>query len=501
MSQQQIQTFKLLSYGLDELRNEIYKEVNENPALVITKDTIEQNSFSKKPSKGPSDYTRTSTSTSQSSSIASDNFQAALESHADERETLQDHLLTQYNMLRLKPEEYELGRKLIHNLNDKGFYTLAPVSLLDRTKPNQTEDFLESCITKIRHLDPVGTCCKNTEESLYVQALMKPNAPTLAVFILDGHLSFLDPPQSAKVVKKIEDYIAEQSKLFAVNSENQFDNIEVTEEKVDEAIRFIKTLEPFPAHNFGSTENSYVTPDVYIEKVETSADSDNFAKGIVTDGKNTWHIRLANEAIPQLQVSPQFIELASKQSKSPSKENTSENKPLSLSSDEKKLVSGSVKKAQDFLESLSFRSNTILEACCIIVKQQHEFFEKGPGSLVPLKQQDVANDLNVHETTISRMANSKFIQCDWGLFEIKYFFTNAASSKSSSVDENGNGISASKEKVVFEIKKILEEHKNDSKKLSDQKLTDILEERGMSVARRTVAKYRSQLNIASSFDR
>ena len=119
---------------------------------------------------------------------------------------------------------------------------------------------------------------------------------------------------------------------------------------------------------------------------------------------------------------------------------------------------------------------------------QHEFFKKGPGNLAALKQKDVADILGVHETTISRMANSKYIQCQWGLFEVKYFFTNAVSD-------------TSKDQVLFQIKQILEEHKNDSKKLSDQKVADALAAKGINVARRTVAKYRAQLNIESSYNR
>ena len=175
-----------------------------------------------------------------------------------------------------------------------------------------------------------------------------------------------------------------------------------------------------------------------------------------------------------------------------------------------------------------------------IVKAQGEFFAKGPGHLLPLQQKVLAQKLGVHESTVSRAVNGKYIRCQWGLFELKYFFAAAIPGAGSSVGAGtsvgassnvgaGSNISTSstagsdlespdykntsllsssdtaspitKENVVEEIKKILKEHQSDGKKLSDQKISDLLAARGIKVARRTVAKYRGQLNIDSSYTR
>ena len=122
---------------------------------------------------------------------------------------------------------------------------------------------------------------------------------------------------------------------------------------------------------------------------------------------------------------------------------------------------------------------------------QAAFFEQGPRSLAPLRQKDVAELLGVHETTISRMANGKYVQCEWGLFEIGYFFTNQV----------GTDKSTSQTGVKAEIEEILKAHEGDKKPLSDQKIADMLAERGIKIARRTVAKYRAALNINSSYSR
>ena len=121
-----------------------------------------------------------------------------------------------------------------------------------------------------------------------------------------------------------------------------------------------------------------------------------------------------------------------------------------------------------------------------MTKWQADFFDKGPGHLLPLKMQDIAERIGVHESTVSRMASSKFIQCQWGLFPVKYFFSSAVSD-------------TSKDNVQRQIQEILE--KNSGKRMSDQKVCDALAQRGIKVARRTVAKYRAQMNITSSYER
>ncbi|MBP5174646.1 MAG: RNA polymerase sigma-54 factor, partial [Treponema sp.] len=141
----------------------------------------------------------------------------------------------------------------------------------------------------------------------------------------------------------------------------------------------------------------------------------------------------------------------------------------------------------------------------LIVKRQHAFFEKGPGNLVPMKQEDLAKELGVHESTVSRLARSKYIQCSWGLFEVGYFFVSEVARKENGATkdsgETQEGEAFTKDRIIGMIEGILSEHAGDGKKLSDQKISEILSEKGVSISRRTVAKYRSQMNIASSYER
>lgn len=535
MSQKQIQSLELLSLASIDLREAVYKAAAENPALVITKDSLALGQKNSSSSRRTNDFTRTTSRTTAAGREASDNFQAALESKADERQSLTEHLLMQFHLLQLNSSEEALGEKLIHNLDEKGCHILAPVSLLDKNDSLQNDEMLSRLLKQIQSLDPAGVCVRNTEESLLVQAKNKFSAKDFSdkdtdysvkkgalsseqkvqqavLFILDGHLSFLDPPQPAKVLKKITSFL-ENAKNFpeseATKNALSADNFD--EETISLAIDFIRTLDPFPARDFGTSNTHYVVPDIYVEKIPVEVkDGDlkeNFEKGIILGENCAWNIRLSHEAMPELQLSKEFESLMEKKSSIPDSKteattkqdeifSTASSSRKDISSKDQKLISSSLKKAQDFIDMLSFRQSTIQKACCFIVKKQHEFFEKGPGHLIPMKQADIAEEVGVHETTISRMANGKYIQCDWGLFEIKYFFTNAASAKEADSPE-----AASKEKVLHTIKAILEEHKDDKKKLSDQKLCDILAEKGISIARRTVAKYRSQLNIESSYNR
>lgn len=191
MSQKQIQSLELLAMGNMDLCKAVYDEAEKNPAVTVGHDRT----------RGPSDYTRVASSTGAAAELASENFQAALEAKADERMSLQDHLLSQFRSLRMSDAQRKIGERLIYNLNDKGFHILAPESLLDKTDPSQTPSLLEETILLIQQLDPVGTCTSGTEESLLAQARLREDAPQSALFILDGHFDFLDPPNIDRIAK------------------------------------------------------------------------------------------------------------------------------------------------------------------------------------------------------------------------------------------------------------------------------------------------------------
>ncbi len=492
MGQRQIQSLNLLAMGADDLREEIYAQAEKNPALEIEDDDFESGVKNVRLKTSlASDYLRVGNA-SAAGEEKSRAFQEVLESRPDERRTLFDHLMEQLSVLRISPEENALCKKIIGNLDERGFFILAPAALLNPSLGEDTQ-LLEKCLSIVRGFEPSGICVADTRESLLLQAKQKGDANEAALFLLDGHLEFLDPPQAQKVLKKIHDFAKVQNALFGNAQSKPFGGENFSFEKnlslseVQDAIDFIKTLDPFPARNFSSSASNYISPDVFVEKIPFSAEEVDFQKREIPAENNfSFKIRISDKLIPRVKISSEFI----------SAQKNSE------------FAKEAVKAANVFLESLEFRATTLANAAMSIVRHQMEFFKRGPGHLSPLRQQDVAEEIGVHESTVSRMALSKFIQCEWGLFPVKYFFTNALSVLAKEIlpeiqpsqNENSSGDFVSKENVKFEIQKILQEHSGE-KSLSDQKIADMLSERGIKIARRTVAKYRAQLDIKSSYGR
>ena len=511
MSQQQIMSLNVLALPSLDLRDEIYTQAAKNPALEIVSDSLETGAKTARESHSRFSDNMRYGSVTQAGQLASDTFQAALESHVDDRETLQEHLERQFNAVRHSPEEETLGLRLIHNLDANGFHLLAPISLLDKDNPAHTTAFLQACMEKIRALDPVGTCTSGAEESLFVQAKLRGDAPDVALFLLDGHLAFLNPPQSAKVLKKIAAFLADQQTLSFADSAHsdtlaRMRQHPFTQSDIDQAISYIRTLDPYPARNFGTSTAQYIAPDVYVEKIPQTEEDE--ANGIVETGGYSFKLTLARESVPRLAVSKEFTAISAATAPAATEQQKAE----------RKWVQDSIRDAKVFIESVQFRETTIAKACAEIVRSQARFFAEGPRYVAPLRQKDIAERLGVHEATISRMANGKYLQCEWGLFALSYFFTNAVgAATTTNVPATATQMRAqtatdtapvvdgapanSKESVKYEIAQILQAHKDDKKPLSDQKLADALLAKGIKVARRTVAKYRAELNISSSYER
>lgn len=466
LSQQQIMAMNLIAMGSLELREEILEKVDENPALEIKEDKFLGNTNSVHTGK-----------TSRAGEEAAEKYQNMLESAPDETETLQEHLLHQLNMINLPENEHRICKKLIENLDENGFFILAPVTLLEPEK-GDNENLLKKCIFTVQHFDPEGICCQNVTESLEIQAKLKKDAPKIALYILHGRLEMLKPPIAEKVFNKIEKNIEENEKLSFWTQ--KADDIQLTKndlslENVKKSIEFIQNLEPFPAAGFKSTQEHFVQPDVYVAKAENS---------------ENLKVVLSNQAIPVLKIAEDF--------------KNEENSNL-LSEKNKKTVKMQLKDAQIFLDTFNFREQVLLNAFRKLAEIQKDFFLNGPGHLAPLTQREFAKMINVHESTVSRIAESKFLRCEWGTFPIKYFFTKALASTKTKNEENEETKSVaeniSTDSVKIEIEKLLKTQKPGEKKLSDQKIADILAEKGIKIARRTVSKYRTQLNIASSYER
>lgn len=448
LSQKQIMAMNLIAMGNLELREEVFKKVEENPALEL----VEDSAFAYK----TENKIRTS-AVSAATGITADKKQELLENTADNRETLQEHLLHQLNMTNLPEEEFKLCKKIIENLDEKGFHILAPVTLIDKEKA-ESEELLNRCLGIVQNFDPEGICCTNITESLELQGKLKKDAPKIALFLLHGHLDMLKPPAADKVLKKLSSFLEESEKLSFSKQESEITKSDLSIEEIEKSIKFIQQLDPFPARNFKSSPEHFIQPDAYVTQ----------------DENENLKILLSSQTIPEVKISEDI------------KQNPA-------------FAAQKIQEAEAFLDTLEFRKKVLLNSFKKLTELQKDFFLQGPGHLKPLTQRKFAEITDVHESTVSRMAESKFIRCSWGTFPVKYFFTNSIHSNQteSQVPENQD---LSADSVKNEIENILKNNTT-GKKLSDQKIADMLEEKGIKIARRTVAKYRSSLNIASSYER
>ena len=452
MSQRQIQAVSMLAMSVTDLRDEIYKAVSDNPALEIVRDPL-----------------KTSAEYYEKKSSSSEALQFALDSAHSEKETLQHHLMDQLNLQKVTKDEYDLCQRLIYNLDKNGFYgsKLSPETLIDKNNPRQNKIMLQKCLERIQKMDPVGICCKNYEESLFIQAKLNGNASDLTLFILDGNLSIFDPPDPAKIEKKLNDYKENwHKKSFA--SEILLDKVYICQEEIEETLDYIRHLNPFPAANF-DTDTSMVDfqkPDVVVtvEKVKGKLFDDDFSTGRVTGGEDYYfQVKYASGILPEVRIAPDM-----------------------------KDDRDNVEKAKAFLSNLEFCKSTIVLQTCAIINFQKDFFQNGEGNVKPLTRKQIAEYLGLSESTISRSASkksSKYLQTEWGLFPFSKFFDSGV--KSSDGEEK-----ISSQKITELIEKLI---KNSKGPISDMALTTKLNKMGIKIARRTVTKYRQRAGINNSY--
>lgn len=468
LSPQLIQSFELMVLPLQELQARIQTEIETNPALEIPEsrelsfDDYANAQLKSENSNKDDDY-------SDSSSYGSDTFRSSaagitsdygssggyddeasdrqnqfIEGALSHDETLQEHLLGQLGCTPLSPVEQRIGELVISNLDDNGFYRRDPESLV---KPEQIP-VLKKILALLQTFDPPGVCATDFRESLVIQARN------------DG-LAGQDLENFTELVNKhLEQMRAGKTKEVAKA-------LDITEEKLDTLYGYLKTLTPYPGQLFSSGPDEYVIPDISVHLVDGAL-----------------QFKLNDESLPALRINPEFSELGAEL----------QGKKTEEAKEAASFIQQSIKDATNLIGQVQLRNQTLRKVGLALIKFQQEFFLKGPQYLKPLTLKVVADEVSLHETTISRISQAKWIDTDWGIFPIKSLFSNAVTTTTGNTDD------LSKNAVKEIIREIIAAHEG-PKALSDQKIADMLAQRGISVARRTVAKYRGELNIDSSFIR
>ena len=352
--------------------------------------------------------------------------------------SLTDHLNWQLSMQSDDPLIREIGSAIIGNLDDDG-YLVASFDELALMGPWAVTD-VERALKTVQWFDPVGVAARDLQECLLLQLRHVGLQGTITEKIVMEHLRLLQNHQVPEISRKLG----------------------VSIDDLKEHIEIIRNLDPKPGSRYNPSQSQYVIPDVYIIKVE-----DQYVAVLNEDG------------LPQMRISPVYRRLLDKGST----ENNDETRAY---------VKDKFRSALWLIKSVEQRQKTIHKVANSIINFQREFLDHGIEHLRPLVLRDVANDIGMHESTVSRVVTNKYMHTPQGVFEMKYFFHSGISSS--------YGESVSSVTIKQRIRKIIE-NEDPRKPLSDSKIVSILQREGLVLARRTIAKYREELKIPTSNQR
>ena len=352
--------------------------------------------------------------------------------------SLSDHLLWQLTLQTDDGLQREIGTAIIGNLDDDGSLVASVEEIA--AMGDWSIDDVERALTMVQQFDPVGVAARDLQECLILQLRHLGLGDTITETIVAEHLRLLQNHQIAEISRRLG----------------------ITVDELKHHVDIIRQLDPKPGARHNPQQSQYVIPDVYIVKVE-----------------DEYVAALNEEGLPQLRISPVYKRLLDKSGAG--------------SSDETRAyVKEKFRSALWLIKSVDQRQKTIHKVATSIIKFQRDFLDHGIESLRPLVLRDVANDIGMHESTVSRVVNNKYMHTPQGVFEMKYFFHSGISS---SYGENVSSVT-----IKQRIRKIID-NEDQRKPLSDSKIVNILQSEGLILARRTIAKYREELKIPTSNQR
>jgi RNA polymerase sigma-54 factor len=359
-----------------------------------------------------------------------------IESTLSSSQTLVEHLLWQLHMQLATDGELRAAHVILLNLDDKG-YLMMPLDQVAEEADCDLDD-AEGAQMIVQGLDPIGCGSSSLEECLVVQAQARFSEDPFFKPIILNHLKDFESRNYQAVARAMD----------------------MDLEDVIEYHRMIRELEPWPGRGYADADPQYITPDVYVFKIG-----------------DEWQIRLNEDGMPKLRVSPYYKDILKGQG----------------SKEDRKYIKDKLESADFLIKSIYRRQMTILKVMKSILRRQQDFFDKGVEHLHPMILRDVADEIGVHESTVSRTTTNKYVECPFGIFELKYFF-NARISTTSGTDAAAASVKAKIQKLV--------DGEDRKRPLSDQAIANVLKkEDGINCARRTVAKYREALGILPSSKR
>ena len=438
LSPQLQSAIKLLQMSAVEINNEIQKIFEKNP-LIEKEDNCEEYEYDECESHFSHYQSNLLTGAGKESVSTSE----VIERVSIEKYNIKQHLMWQIHLLNISDKDKKLAELIIDYINDDGFLIKNIDSIFDELYLDSEISIDEIVAVQhlIQNLDPVGTCCIGIQESLIIQLQnIYPKTEILT--------------KSQIIVKEFfDEFVANEFRIIRKNI--QLDDNEIVEIK-----KLIKDQNARPGSKISAVQEiNYIIPDVKILKKDSE-----------------WEIKANNLVSPNISINKKYEQLIEANIKDEDAEYLKEN----------------LKEAKNFIKNIKYRNDTLLNIAQCIFNKQIKFFKEGSNKIIPLKLNEVAQEIGVHESTVSRLTTEKYIETPYGVFELKYFFSRYIT------NDSGENISSSliKEKIKEIIKS-----ENKAKPFSDEKIVNLLKKDNINIARRTVSKYRIGLNFESSSKR
>jgi len=456
MTPQLQQAIKLLQYNHLEMVNAVEQELKENPAL---ESASFDDPFTDQETPGRDDLKSLEDITTESVNPVAEALAADWDNYLEnyggdysppvrdysDRPTFENlvsyknnlfrYLIEQLRLSRIEDEDRHIALEIIGNLNDDGYLDISLQDL--STTTNMPIDRVESVLKKVQEFEPSGIAARNLRECLLLQARSLEKSDELVIRILEEALDVLQSGKIENLARKIKASLSE----------------------TQSAVHLISTLNPKPGQVFGGSDTVYIAPDIFIFKVG-----------------NDYSIILNDDGVPRLRINSLFQK---------------ELHNGSSSSSTKDYLQEKMRGAMWLIKSIHQRQRTIYKTTQSILKFQRDFFDKGINYLKPLVLKDVADDIEMHESTVSRVTSNKYVHTPRGIFELKFFFNSGI--------KHGNEEIAS-ESVKNQILRIVR-LENSKKPISDKQIVEELAKSDITIARRTVAKYREMLGVPPSSKR
>jgi RNA polymerase sigma-54 factor len=460
MTPQLQQAIKLLQLTRLELQDLVIQELEENPLLeeaigqeeIREPDALEVAEQEFEPIQDTADFHEVKTGedtlrdwdsyldgynySSGEQQYGGDDERPSFENMLTRKGTLIDHLLWQLHMGQYSEMDVRVGEVIIGNVDDSGYLRASLQEIA--VASSATEDDVLDVLECIQEFDPPGVAARDLRECLLIQARNLGMKGSVVESILLNHLGDLEKRNYKQIARSLK----------------------VDLNQVQVASKIISGFDPRPGSSFSTDDVHYISPDIFVHKV-----GDDYV------------VMLNEEGLPNLKVSTQYADVRGNGSMDSKAEN---------------YINDKMRSAVWLIKSIQQRQRTIYKVAKSIIRFQREFFDRGIQYLRPLVLRDIAEDIGMHESTISRVTTNKYMQTPQGLLELKYFFNSGLSTT--------EGDFVASESVKNRIRDIIEKE-NPKKPLSDQKIAELLTDQTVNIARRTVTKYREMLNFGSSSER